>query len=47
LNSNGTREGPFLVASVTSVGKVTLCHEKTGQAVKDGREIEVDYVEAA
>jgi hypothetical protein len=47
LNSNGTREGPFLVASVPAVGKVTLWDEKTGQAVKDGREIEVDYVEAA
>ncbi|KAK1974693.1 hypothetical protein LZ30DRAFT_607391 [Colletotrichum cereale] len=43
---NGSREGPYLVASIGSVGRCTLSREK-GEAVRNGEEIDVSYVEAA
>jgi hypothetical protein len=46
LNNEGSREGPYLVASVSSARKYTLSLED-GTAVKNGEEIDIDYVEAA
>jgi hypothetical protein len=45
LHKNGTREGPYLVASVTPE-KCTLCLED-GTLVEDGEEIEQAYLEIA
>lgn len=46
LNSGGSREGPYVIASLLSAGKCTLSLEN-GEAVKNGEEIDIDYVEAA
>jgi hypothetical protein len=45
LHKDGTREGPYLIATVTS-GKCTLSLE-SGEPAKDGEEIELDYLELA
>ncbi len=45
LHNGGTREGPYVIATIT-LGKCTLCLED-GEPVKNGEEIDVDYVEAA
>jgi hypothetical protein len=45
LHKDGTREGPYLIATITS-GKCTLCLEN-GEPAKDDEEIELDYLEAA
>lgn len=44
LNEDGSREGPYVVASLPSPGKCTLSYEN-GQAVKNGTEIKIEYVE--
>ena len=46
LRSNGSREGPYVIATVPSTGKYTLCREN-GQAVENGQEISLDCLEAA
>ena len=46
LNSGGSREGPYVIASLLSARKCTLSLEN-GEAVKNGEEIDIDYVEAA
>ncbi|KAK2009604.1 hypothetical protein LZ32DRAFT_639915 [Colletotrichum eremochloae] len=43
---NGSREGPYLVASIGSVGKCTLSREN-GEAVRNGEEIDAGYHAAA
>ena len=45
LQKSGSREGPYLIATVAS-GKCTLCLED-GELVKNGQEIDMDYLEAA
>ncbi|KAN0083816.1 hypothetical protein V8E54_002904 [Elaphomyces granulatus] len=45
LHNDGTREGPYIVATITS-GKCMLCLGD-GKPVKNGEEIDLDYVEAA
>jgi hypothetical protein len=45
LLNGGSREGPYVIASVTS-GKYTLSLEN-GEAVRNGEEINIDYLEAA
>ncbi|KAE8442779.1 hypothetical protein EG329_002867 [Mollisiaceae sp. DMI_Dod_QoI] len=45
LLNGESREGPYVIASVTS-GKYTLSLEN-GKAVKNGEEIDIDYLEAA
>jgi len=45
LNANGFREGPYVIASLPRVGKCTLSLEN-GTAVRNGQEIETDFVEA-
>jgi hypothetical protein len=45
LLNGGSREGPYVVASVTS-GKYTLSLEN-GKAVRNGEEIDIDYLGAA
>ena len=45
LLSGGARGGPYVIASVNS-RKYTLSLEN-GEAVRNGEEIEVDYLEAA
>lgn len=45
LLSGGSREGPYFIASVTS-GRYTLSLEN-GEAVRNGEEIDTDYLEAA
>jgi hypothetical protein len=45
LHNNGSREGPYLVATAT-LTKCTLCLED-GEPVRDGEEIDWEYVEAA
>jgi hypothetical protein len=45
LRSDGTREGPYVITSISSIGRCTLGLEN-GLAVKNGEEIEIDYVEA-
>jgi hypothetical protein len=44
-NSSGSREGPYFIASIPSAGKFTLSLEN-GQPILNGREVEVDYLEA-
>ena len=46
LNSGGSREGPYVIASVPSARRYTLSLGN-GEAVKNGEEIEIDYLEAA
>jgi len=46
LNSGGSREGPYVIASVPSAGRYTLSVEN-GEAVKNGEEIKTDCLEAA
>lgn len=46
VGSDGSREGPFLVASVCSGQKCTLSLED-GQAAKGGEEIKMAKLEAA
>lgn len=46
MGSNGSRDGPFLVASICSGQKCTLSFEN-GQAAKDGEEIKMAKLEAA
>lgn len=46
LRSNGSREGPHVIATVSSTGKYTLCRED-GKAVENGQEVSLDSVEAA
>merc|ERR1711964_368430 len=45
-SSTGPREGPYLIASISESGAFTLCHAD-GRVVRNGAEIEVDYLEAA
>lgn len=45
LMASGSREGPYIVGSIPSAGKCTLCLED-GRAVKDNNEIDATYVEA-
>lgn len=45
LLNGGSREGPYVIASVT-LGKYTLSLEN-GEAVRNGEEINIDYLEAA
>ena len=45
LNSSGSRMGPYVIASIPSARKCTLSFEN-GNAVRNGEEIDVDYVEA-
>jgi len=45
LLNGGSREGPYVIASVAS-GKYTLSLEN-GEAVRNGEEISIDYLEAA
>ncbi|KAK7946895.1 uncharacterized protein PG986_011216, partial [Apiospora aurea] len=42
----GSREGPYLIASVLSTGNFTLCLEN-GKSVRNGEEIDAGYVESA
>ena len=46
LNSSGSRVGPYVIASIPSARKCTLSFED-GNAVRNGEEIDMDYVEAA
>lgn len=46
LKPDGSREGPYIVASVPSAGRCTLSLAN-GDAVRDGQEVDIDYVEAA
>ncbi|OIW28187.1 hypothetical protein CONLIGDRAFT_706238, partial [Coniochaeta ligniaria NRRL 30616] len=46
LTSSGSREGPYVVASLPSAGACTLSHED-GKAVEGGKEIGIDCVERA
>lgn len=46
LRSDGTRDGPFFIASLRSTRRCTLSLED-GQAIENGREIGIDDVEAA
>lgn len=46
VNTNGTREGPYLVASIPSPGVYTLSFAD-GQVAQDGEEIEENDLEAA
>jgi hypothetical protein len=45
LLNGGSREGPYVIASVAS-GKYTLSLED-GKAVRNGEEINVEYLETA
>lgn len=45
LLRNGSREGPFVIATV-GTGKYTLSREN-GEAVGNGEEIDAEYLEAA
>lgn len=45
LNADGTREGPFIIASVPSAGRYTVSLEN-GEAVKNGEEVKTDCLEA-
>jgi hypothetical protein len=44
LNQDGSREGPYVIASLISPGKCTLSYEN-GQAVRNSDEIKIEYVE--
>ncbi|KAI8629557.1 hypothetical protein F5Y19DRAFT_475544 [Xylariaceae sp. FL1651] len=46
LDTDGSRKGPYLVASLPSAGKCTLSLEN-GSIVKNGAEIDTADVEAA
>ena len=46
LNSNESREGPYVIASLPSAEKCTLSLEN-GEAVKNGEEIDINDVKAA
>jgi hypothetical protein len=46
LGSLGSREGPYVVASVSSAGKYTLSLE-SGKAIRNGEEVDLDSLEAA
>ncbi|KAI1123528.1 hypothetical protein F5Y10DRAFT_251716 [Nemania abortiva] len=46
INAGGTREGPYLVASLPSEGKCTLSLE-SGAAVNNADEVSLDSIEAA
>ncbi|KAJ3577750.1 hypothetical protein NPX13_g2819 [Xylaria arbuscula] len=46
LDSDGTRKGPYLVASLPSTGKCTLSLAN-GSPVKNGAEVSTSDVEAA
>ncbi|KAI0133389.1 hypothetical protein F4776DRAFT_625455 [Hypoxylon sp. NC0597] len=46
LNSDGSRDGPYLIASVPSTGNYTLCLD-TGASVRNGDEISGDELEEA
>ena len=46
MGSDGSRDGPFLVASICPGQKCTLSLEN-GQAAKDGEEIKMAKLEAA
>ncbi|KAI1104101.1 hypothetical protein F4804DRAFT_206554 [Jackrogersella minutella] len=46
LDTDGSRKGPYLIASLPSTGKCTLSLEN-GDAVKNGEEIDANDVEAA
>ncbi|OTB18769.1 hypothetical protein K445DRAFT_19377 [Daldinia sp. EC12] len=46
LNSDGSRDGPYIVASVISAGKYTLSLD-TGIPVRNGDEISGDELEEA
>jgi hypothetical protein len=46
LSPGGSREGPYVIASVPSAGKCTLSLE-SGNTVKNGEEIDMKHVEAA
>ncbi|KAF8852183.1 hypothetical protein BDZ45DRAFT_678518 [Acephala macrosclerotiorum] len=45
VHNGGTREGPYIIATIT-LTKCTCCLEN-GEPVKNGEEIDVDYVEVA
>ncbi len=45
LKDDGTREGPYLIASVVSPGKYTLS-EEDGTYVKDREEIAVERLDS-
>lgn len=46
LSTSGGREGPYVIASVPSTGRCTLCSED-GVAAKNGAVIDMGDVEAA
>ena len=46
VNSNGTRSGPYVIASIVSVGVYTLSYAN-GQEAEDGDKIEENDLEAA
>jgi hypothetical protein len=46
LNHDESCEGPYVIASVPSAGRCTLSLGN-GKVVKNGEEIDVDYMEAA
>ncbi|PMD61251.1 uncharacterized protein K444DRAFT_611505 [Hyaloscypha bicolor E] len=46
LNSDGSREGPYEIASLPSAGKCTLS-SGSGQPIRNGDEIGTDWVESA
>ncbi|KAI0383372.1 hypothetical protein F5Y04DRAFT_33579 [Hypomontagnella monticulosa] len=46
LDTNGSRKGPYIIASIPSIGKCTLSLED-GSAVNNEEEIDVNDVEAA
>jgi hypothetical protein len=45
LNSDGPREGPYIIASVISASECILAFED-GKAVNNGQKIGMDHVEA-
>ncbi|KAK0703662.1 hypothetical protein B0T26DRAFT_864599 [Lasiosphaeria miniovina] len=46
LNAGGSREGPYVIASLPSTGHCTLS-DSNGNAIGGGQAISVDDVEAA
>ncbi|KAM6514010.1 hypothetical protein FALCPG4_015193 [Fusarium falciforme] len=46
LNCGEARKGPYVIAAVPSVTKYVLNFEN-GEAVRNGEEIDIDYLEAA
>lgn len=46
INTDGSRNGPYLIASIPTTGVCTLSDEN-GETIEDGEEIEENDLEAA